>query len=184
MAKFATTVPFLFVATAAAADCPPAPDIADATEAIYARLGDAPGPGAAGLISAELWTHWTRAPDERAQELLDEGMARRSARDFRGARIAFDALTDYCPGYAEGWNQRAFVAFLTEDHPAALGDLDRALALNPRHAAALSGRGLTLIALGRIAEGQDDIRAALEMNPWLSERRLLRLNPLDGEVDL
>ena len=172
------------LAVPAFAECPVGPDVSTETEAIYERLAAAPGPGAAGLIAAELWAHWTRAPDPRAQELLDEGMERRRAFDFAGARIALDALVERCPDYAEGWNQRAFVAFLTENHDDALSDLDRALSLNPRHVAALSGRGLTLIALGRIEEGQADIRAALEMNPWLAERSLLDLDPRDGEVEL
>lgn len=172
------------LAAPAWADCPAAPDVSVPTEAIYTRLADAPGPAAARFIAVELWSHWTKAPDDRAQALLDEGMERRAAMDYAGARVALDALVAYCPAYAEGWNQRAFVAFLTRNHEAALADLDRALDLNPRHMAALSGRGLTLIALDRIAEGQADIRAALEMNPWLAERRFLRLDPLDGEVDL
>ena len=171
----------LLLGTAPAlAECPPAPDIAAPADAVIERLQDAPDAAAAQRIGRELWALWTRAPDPRAQALLDEGMGRRDALDLAGATVAFDALVAYCPDYAEGWNQRAFAAFLRGDHAAALSDLDRALALAPRHVAALSGRGLTLIAQGRIAEGQVDIRAALALNPWLSERRLLDLDPATG----
>jgi tetratricopeptide (TPR) repeat protein len=93
--------------------------------------------------------------------------------DRAGAMAAFGALIDYCPDYAEGWNQRAFLAYLGGDFAAALPDLDRALSLRPRHVGALSGRALVLIALGREAEGYETLRAALELNPWLAERRLL-----------
>ena len=162
------------------AACPPSADVGEAAAAVIERLRAAPDARAAQRISGDLWRLWTRAPDERAQALLDEGMGRREAFDLPGAARALDALVAYCPDYAEGWNQRAFVAFLRGDHEAALPDLDRALALRPRHVAALSGRGLTLIALGRIVEGQDDIRAALALNPWLAERRYLSLDPLTG----
>ena len=72
-----------------------------------------------------------------------------------------------------GVNQRAFIYFLREDFAAALPDLDRTLVLSPRHIGALTGRALTLSALGRNAEATLSLRQALELNPWLSERHLL-----------
>ena len=153
--------------------CPPQPDIAAEMDGLIARARAAPDARAAQSVSDAMWALWSRAPDARAQELLDEGMERRSAFDLAGAVDALDALVAYCPDYAEGYNQRAFANFLRRDYAAALPDLDRAIALRPRHVAALSGRGLTLIALGRVEEGQDAIRAALELNPWLQERAYL-----------
>ncbi|MEM7710893.1 MAG: hypothetical protein AAF264_09140 [Pseudomonadota bacterium] len=165
------------------ADCPAAPEIGAAMDDLLAEVQAAADERVARDVSGRMWAEWTRAPDARAQALLDEGMSRRAAFDLDGARTAFDALIDYCPDYAEGWNQRAFASFIGGDHASALTDLDRALALRPRHVAALSGRGLTLIAMDRIAEGQDDIRAALELNPWLSERQFLSLDPDGGPPD-
>ena len=52
-------------------------------------------------------------------------------------------------------------------------DLDRALVLQPRHVAAQSGRGLTLMNLGRSAEAREQMLAAVANNPWLSEKALL-----------
>lgn len=43
----------------------------------------------------------------------------------------------------------------------------------PTHVAALSGKALTLIGMGRDKEAQIVLRAAHALNPWLSERRLL-----------
>ncbi|RVT85943.1 tetratricopeptide repeat protein [Rhodobacteraceae bacterium CCMM004] len=120
-----------------------------------------------------MWEIWTDAPDEIAQALLDDGMARRSSYDFLGAQAAFDRLVGYCPDYAEGYNQRAFVAFLRQDYAAALEDLDRALARAPSHVGALSGKALTLMGLGRMDAAQETLRAALRLNPWIPERGLL-----------
>jgi tetratricopeptide (TPR) repeat protein len=177
------TAVLLLASTPALAECPAAPDISVRMDGLIAEARSAPDPDVARAVSGRMWAEWTRAPDARAQALLDEGMGRRAAFDLRGARAAFDALIDYCPDYAEGWNQRAFANYLAGQPAAALPDLDRALALRPRHVAALSGRGLTLIALGRVADGQDDIRAALELNPWLAERRFLALDPEGGPPD-
>ena len=168
----------LLLATAAplsAEGCPPAPDHARESARILSDLQSAPDEMTARGLSQDLWRIWTDAPDDRAQELLDRGMAQRESYDYLGARGTFDLLVDYCPYYAEGYNQRAFASFLRQDYAAALIDLDRALALNPRHVAALSGKALTLLALGRSEDGQAALRAALALNPWLSERALLEV---------
>jgi tetratricopeptide (TPR) repeat protein len=99
-------------------------------------------------------------------------MTRRSSFDFLGALEDFDQLIDYCPEYAEGYNQRAFVHYLRRDFAAALRDLDRALELSPRHVAAMSGRALSLYGLSRMEEAREALAAALALNPWLPERYL------------
>ena len=106
--------------------------------------------------------------------MLDEGMAQRESFDFLGARTTLDGLVAYCPNYAEGYNQRAFASFLQRDYDAALLDLNKALEIMPNHIAALSGKGLTLMGMGRNDEGQEALRGALSLNPWLSERALIR----------
>jgi len=93
--------------------------------------------------------------------------------DLRNAVAAFDALIAYCPDYAEGYNQRAFARYLRQDFAPALEDLDAALARSPRHIGALSGKALTLMGLGRDREALATLRAALALNPWLSERALV-----------
>ncbi|MGR3370448.1 MAG: tetratricopeptide repeat protein [Sagittula sp.] len=157
--------------------CPEAPDISAEIDPLYEELLQAPDEMTARGITNRMWLLWDNAPDEPSQEMLDEGMRARASFDMVRALKRFDALVSYCPFYAEGYNQRAFVNFIRQDYAAALPDLDRALELNPRHVGALSGRALTLIALGRDDEGQAALRAALEINPWLVERRLLKEEP-------
>lgn len=163
----------LFAAAPAWSDCPAAPDISDDLSKLIAEIRDASSDTAAREISGQMWDLWLQAPDEAAQTVLDEGMRRRASYDFLGAIEAYDRLVAYCPDYAEGYNQRAFILFLQEKFDAALVDLDRALELSPRHVGAQSGRALTLMNLGRLAEARTQLRAALENNPWLSERFLL-----------
>ncbi|SIO05383.1 tetratricopeptide repeat protein [Vannielia litorea] len=120
-----------------------------------------------------MWDIWATAPDARAQELLDEGMDRREAHDFEGAIKAFDALVDYCPGYAEGYNQRAFIRFMQRDYAPALTDLEAAITRAPDHFAAIAGKALTLMGLGRNGEAKTALEEALGLNPWLPERGLM-----------
>ncbi|MFS4582868.1 tetratricopeptide repeat protein [Phaeobacter sp. C3_T13_0] len=154
------------------ATCPAAPDHQPAIEVLINRVQAAPDEVTAQQISNQFWQYWADAPNAQAQALLDRGMTRRSAFDFLGALEAFDRLVEYCPDYAEGYNQRAFVHYLRRDFAAALEDLDRALARSPRHVAALSGRALSLYGLSRLPEARTALEQALALNPWLPERHL------------
>lgn len=162
---------------ATAQTCPAAPDHLEEETVLLEQIQAAQDEGSARVFSNALWELWLDAPDARAQDLLDRAMARRQSFDFSGARGLLDDLVSYCPDYAEGWNQRAFVAFLVQDFDGALADLDRTLAINPRHVGALSGKALTLIGLGREEEAQVTLRDALALNPWLAERALLQEVP-------
>ena len=170
---------------AAKEECPPPKDHGVELARLVQELRDAPSRSAAILITNRMWTLWADAPDAQAQEMLDRGMKLREGFDYEGAIAALDALVAYCPDYAEGYNQRAFVNFLKKNHAAALPDLDRALALSPTHLGALTGRAMVLMALGREDEAQLDLKEALGLNPWLPERRLIRPDgPKPGETDL
>ncbi len=153
--------------------CPDAPDHTDSVDALIAQVQQAESQTDARVFSNQMWELWTDAPDAKSQTLLDRGMARREAWDLIGALDDLNQLVTYCPNYAEGYNQRAFVNFLRQDFASALLDLDVALELSPNHVAALSGRALTLLGLKRIDEARSVLIAALELNPWLSERALL-----------
>ncbi len=172
------TLSLLLAAVVAAAParaaCPPVPDHERELAALYERMQEAPDPATAQPLNDRAWELYTDAPDEAAQAVLDRGMGMRASWNLLGARAEFDRLIEYCPHYAEGWNQRAFVHYLDQDFAAALADLDAALERAPTHLGALSGKALTLTALGREAEAQAVLRAALAINPWLPERSLLK----------
>ena len=168
------------------ATCPDPADVRNEMLNLFAKANAADNFTEGRRVSNEMWEVWLRAPDEAAQEALAAGMARRDSYDFLGALKHFDLLAEYCPTYAEGFNQRAYVNFLRGDYEKALVDLDIALRLQPLHVAAQSGRALTLMNLGRIAEARDQLLIAVENNPWLSEAALLAngapLGPLGEEL--
>ncbi|HKK85887.1 MAG TPA: tetratricopeptide repeat protein [Roseovarius sp.] len=149
--------------------------------ALIKKAKQAPNEAGGGALSNRMWELWSDAPDAHAQDLLDSGMSRREIYDYDSAMKAFDALVEYCPDYAEGYNQRGFIHFLREDFDKALPELEAALERQPRHVAARTGRALTLMALGRNAEAALELRAALDLNPWLGERHLLPV--LEAEED-
>ncbi len=162
-----------FLARSAAADCPIGRDYSEELVVIVDQMQFAPDQGRAQELAGEMWEIWLDAPDALAQAMLDEGLANQRYGDYVASRSVLSELVEYCPNYAEGYNQRAYAAFLAFDFDAALVDLDIAIDLQPLHLGALTGKARTLIEMGRDDEAQDVLRTALAINPWLAERALL-----------
>ncbi|MEM5581862.1 tetratricopeptide repeat protein [Roseibium sp. AS2] len=160
----------------------PAASAASRKEALFEALKNAPSEIEAEKIENEIWKSWFEAaPNPEIQARLEEAMSRRHAYDLAGARALLDKIITEAPDYAEGWNQRAFVLFLQGNYEASLEDIARALALEPRHFGALSGKAMIFMTLGRVKLGQQALREAVEIHPYLKERTLL-VQP--GGVDL
>ena len=171
----------IFAATPGLATCPAPPDIAAAQAKIFLDAKAARTHAEGRTISPRLWELWLQAPDDTAQEMLDSGMGALRVSDFVTALDHLDRLVAYCPDYAEGYNQRAFVNYLNQNFAAVLSDLDLALERQPQHVGALSGKALTLMGLGREEEAQIVLREAVMLNPWISEASLLKI-PLGEEL--
>lgn len=156
-----------------AQDCPANVPIDPFLDRLHGQLASAPSPQVAGIVTQQLWDHWLIAPNGLAQDMLDTGMSLRIDQDLAGAERALDRLVDYCPNYAEGHNQRAFIRYLRGNFEAALPDLERAIALRPRHLGAISGKGLTHMALGQDELAKAEFEKAVALNPWTPEQRFL-----------
>jgi len=84
-------------------------------------------------------------------------------------------------------NNRGLLAWMARDADAALGDLDRALALKPDHVAALTNRALVLGGTGRAAEALADYDRLSALDPgkaetWNQRGAMLRLLGRDREA--
>lgn len=164
----------LLTLPALAETCPsPDPALAAGRAPLFEALRKAPNEMRGRDIADRIWDSWHIAPDAEAQVLLDTAKRRLREADHPEAERLLSGLVAYCPDYAEGWNQRAFVRFLSGDLDGALADLDRTLELEPMHFGALTGRALTLLRQGRTGLGQKALRQAVTVNPWITERYLL-----------
>lgn len=174
LARHALLAAVLILAPAiAAATCPAPPDRTEERAALLATLAEAPDPGAGQRAADAVWRFWTVAPDLRSQRLLDDGMRAIRLGRVEDASRALDDLVAWCPGFPEGWNQRAILRFLRGDLEGSLADIDRTLALEPAHFGAMAGQLRILLAQGRVLAARGVLRAALKIHPWMAERALL-----------
>jgi len=160
-------------APAVAESCGTVADSTAEIDALIARAQAADSYPAGAEVMDAMWEVWMRAPDGWSGELMDLAQESLGMRDPERALKALDELVAYCPGWAEGWNQRGYARFLAGDTEGALADVDRALAIAPNHVAAIAGRGVILWKAGDEAAGRAEIARAIALHPWLPERGLL-----------
>ena len=164
---------FTAFTTGALAQCPKNPVISEELDEAYRSLKFAKFPRDAQVATDVLWSLWTRAPDNRAQRLLNRGMMNLRLGDLAAAEGFLSVLIKYCPDYAEGYNQRAFARYLAGNFEGALPDLARALSILPRHLGALSGKGITHLALGQPELAEIEFRKEMALNPFAADRDLI-----------
>ena len=88
-----------------------------------------------------IWSTWIQHGDGAINRLMQVGIKAMADRRLDDAVEVFTALIDQAPDYAEAWNKRATVYFIQGKLALASADVDRTLALEPRHFGALSGLG-------------------------------------------
>lgn len=109
---------------------------------LFAKLKKERRPQIAKSISRRIWAKWNKS-DSASIDLLT-GWAREamSKKKYSIALDLLDEVTTLRPDYAEGWNQRATLHYFMQNYGKSLRDVERVLALEPRHFGALSGLGL------------------------------------------
>ena len=136
-------------------------------DGLFARLQGALSDREAQAIERRIWSIWSEAGDPRIALLLQEGVVAMSEARYRLALERFDRMVEQAPDFAEGWNKRATLHYLMRNFRASVIDIQRTLALEPRHFGALSGLGLIYDAVDRPAAALRSFEAAVAINPHL-----------------
>lgn len=128
------------------------PDTPEAREKalanLYAHLATAADPGEATAVASAIEMIWVQSGSDTISLLLARATQAISEKRLDLARELFDAVVDLAPDFAEGFARRAFLHYTENDNTRALGDLRRALALEPNHYRALDGLATILKEIG------------------------------------
>ena len=116
-------------------------------EGLFELLRSAPNPAAAQQVEDQIWRIWLEHPHERTREATLIGISFMSQGQARLADLAFKEAIELSPEFAEAWNKRATLRYLTGDLEGSIADCAEVLKLEPRHFGALSGLGLIHMSL-------------------------------------
>ncbi|MFQ5846586.1 MAG: tetratricopeptide repeat protein [Candidatus Methylomirabilales bacterium] len=140
-------------------------------DALFDRLKTTHSEAEAARLTQQIWIIWVESESEAVNAFMAQGIAEMSRRHYEAALAAFNKVVEVEPGFAEGWNKRATVYYLMGDYEASIRDVERTLALEPRHFGALSGLGLISLAVGDDVAALQAFEAALRVNPYLPGAR-------------
>ena len=132
---------------------------------LYQHLAHAQDAEQAAPIAKTIEGLWSYTDSPTIALLMNRAYKAVNAKNPELALKLLDAVTDLAPDYAEGWSRRAYVYYTQNDTEHAVGDLRRALALEPNHYKALEG-------LARILSESGQKKSALK-----AYQELLRINP-------
>lgn len=121
-------------------------------DALFLELRAQSRKGPAIRISKRIWGKWGQSGSDSIDLLMERA---NKAMNLGRRNLALDLLDQVitlAPKYSEGWNRRATVHFLQKDFGRSISDIERTLALEPRHFGALAGLAGILNQMGREKE--------------------------------
>lgn len=120
--------------------------LADQTDAalpgLFDQLLDAETASESASIESEIWQLWLTAPDDNAHALMTQVVSAMQTGQLLLALKLCNQLVDSAPDFSEAWNKRATVHYLLGNPDESVADIQKTLALEPRHFGAISGLGL------------------------------------------
>lgn len=166
--RLALALFWLGVALAAPAFAGPREDQLDK---MFARLKETTSETEAQTLTQAIWILWTTSEDSNVNDMMRRGVRLMSAQNYDEALQIFDRMVKYAPDFAEGWNKRATVHFMMGNYKESVADIQKTLALEPRHFGALSGLGMINVELDRDKDALRAFEEALKANPYLPGAR-------------
>lgn len=144
---------------------------AEVLSALYAKLKTAPDAKAAEPITESIEQAWRASGSDTVNLLMSRVDDFVLSAQLDLAAKVLDAVTDIAKDDAEVWHQRAIVSFMQKDYQRALGELRRALSIDPHHYKAMRDLGMVLQQMGDKKGALEAYRQALEVNPFLEQAR-------------
>ena len=121
---------------------------------------------------AQIWRIWSRHGESASVDrLMQRAQMLMAADQVSLAADIYDAIVKRDPEFAEGWNRRATLRFMTGDYDGSVADIQKVLALEPRHFGALAGLGMIYMAVDEPEGALRAFEAALAIHPHLPAAR-------------
>jgi tetratricopeptide (TPR) repeat protein len=148
---------------------------------LYAQLATAESEEAAKKLATAIERLWRISGSDTVSLLVGRAAKAINEQRMELAGKLLDSAIELAPDYAEIFNQRAYLHFKQNDYTAAVGDLRRALALDPNHYKALEGLAQIWRETGNKKGALGVMRQLLEVHPFSSGARKIH-DDLEREV--
>ena len=137
-----------------------------ALDDLYAHLAASDNFSSAVPLATAIERLWLYSGSDTIDVLMERVLKSVAEQRLDLAEKLAATIVELEPGFAEGWNRRALVAYLQGDTENALNALTRALALEPSHFKALDGLAQVMRQRGDKAAALKAYRKLLEVHPY------------------
>lgn len=143
--------------------------LADQTDprlnALFDRIKETQNSEVAADVEREIWNIWLDSGDPELNRIMQNGLEAMASDQIDLAIDLFTVIIEKSPLFAEGWNKRATAFYLNGELAASVEDIERTLALEPRHFGAVSGLGLIFLSSGDKIGALKAFERVLEIHP-------------------
>lgn len=115
-----------------------------------------------------LWSIWFRGSNRRNRTMLRRAASAIQDGQYDRAETIIARILDDDPNFAEAYNRRAVLYYLTGRFERSLLDCFKTLSMNPHHFGASAGIGHNLAQLGRYTDAADAYRQTLNLHPRMA----------------
>lgn len=152
-----------------AADAKPASAKVPVLDTMFDELRRAKNESLAGDVADRIRSEWARSGSATIDLLMQWASEAMERKEFPAALDYLDQVVVLKPEFAEGWNRRATAHFLAGNYSKSMTDIERTLALEPRHFGALSGMGMIFLDLGKKEPALAAFRKVLDVYPQMRD---------------
>ena len=124
----------------------------------------------AGLIAA-IDGALLQSGSDTGDFLMARAIAAMGTKNLEVSLALLDQLVEIAPDWAEAWNKRATVRFMSGDQSGSMADIAQTIQREPRHFGALSGMGMILEQRGFRASALRAYRRVLEIAPQMASAK-------------
>jgi len=139
---------------------------------VYPLLGDAELAVRQAAL-ATVWQLWGKSGDASIDKLYGEGLVLMQSGDTPKAIQVFGAIIAKRPDFAEAWNKRATIYYMSGEYDLSLRDCEEVLKRVPQHFGALVGYAQMLSERSQPERALELMERASQVNPYLANADLM-----------
>lgn len=140
-------------------------------DTLFRRLAASLAADEAARTEERIWSLWMYHPHRSVAEQIELASSDIAARRYDIAETRLAALLRRRPDFAEAWQKRCTLYYITGRDDECLNDIRRTLELEPRHFGAILNFAEIVLAAGEEAPARLAFSAALSLHPHLSRAR-------------